>query len=65
MKRELNKDGTARLKQLWKKRVRMFHPDLNGGAHAPSIVVFSAIAENVRLLHETGSLVMRDTVLES
>ena len=27
-KRELNEDETARLKQLWKKLVRMFHPDL-------------------------------------
>ena len=27
-KRELNDDETARLKQLWKKLVRMFHPDL-------------------------------------
>jgi DNA polymerase-3 subunit epsilon len=26
-KRELNEDETARLKQLWKKLVRMFHPD--------------------------------------
>jgi len=26
-KRELNADETARLKQLWKKLVRMFHPD--------------------------------------
>ena len=28
-KRELNDDETARLKQLWKKLVRMFHPDLH------------------------------------
>lgn len=28
-KRELNTDETARLKQLWKKLVRMFHPDLH------------------------------------
>jgi hypothetical protein len=28
-KRELNKDETARLKPLWKKLVRMFHPDLH------------------------------------
>ena len=28
-KRELNEDETARLKQLWKKLVRMFHPDLH------------------------------------
>jgi DNA polymerase-3 subunit epsilon len=28
-KRELNADETARLKQLWKKLVRMFHPDLH------------------------------------
>jgi hypothetical protein len=41
-KRELNEDETARLKQLWKKLVRMFHPDLHGGAHAPPRVVFSA-----------------------
>jgi DNA polymerase-3 subunit epsilon len=27
-KRELNEEETARLKQLWKKLVRMFHPDL-------------------------------------
>jgi len=27
-KRELNEDETARLKQLWRKLVRMFHPDL-------------------------------------
>ena len=27
-KRELNEDETARLKQLRKKLVRMFHPDL-------------------------------------
>lgn len=27
-KRELNADETSRLKQLWKKLVRMFHPDL-------------------------------------
>jgi len=27
-KRELNDEETARLKQLWKKLVRMFHPDL-------------------------------------
>ncbi len=29
-KRELNAEETARLKQLWKKLVRMFHPDLHG-----------------------------------
>ena len=29
-KRELNEDGAARLKRLWKKLVRMFHPDLHG-----------------------------------
>ncbi len=28
-KRELNTEETARLKQLWKKLVRMFHPDLH------------------------------------
>ena len=28
-KRELNEEETARLKQLWKKLVRMFHPDLH------------------------------------
>jgi hypothetical protein len=28
-KQELNEDETARLKQLWKKLVRMFHPDLH------------------------------------
>jgi DNA polymerase-3 subunit epsilon len=28
-KRELNEDETARLKLLWKKLVRMFHPDLH------------------------------------
>jgi hypothetical protein len=28
-KRELNEDETARLKQLWKKLVRMFHMDLH------------------------------------
>ncbi len=28
-KRELNDEETARLKQLWKKLVRMFHPDLH------------------------------------
>ena len=28
-KRELNAEETARLKQLWKKLVRMFHPDLH------------------------------------
>jgi DNA polymerase-3 subunit epsilon len=28
-KRELNDDETVRLKQLWKKLVRMFHPDLH------------------------------------
>ncbi len=28
-KRELNEDETSRLKQLWKKLVRMFHPDLH------------------------------------
>ena len=28
-KRELNDDETARLRQLWKKLVRMFHPDLH------------------------------------
>ena len=28
-KRELNEGETARLKQLWKKLVRMFHPDLH------------------------------------
>ena len=28
-KRELGEDETARLKQLWKKLVRMFHPDLH------------------------------------
>ena len=28
-KRELSADDTARLKQLWKKLVRMFHPDLH------------------------------------
>jgi len=28
-KRELNEDETARLKQLWKKLVLMFHPDLH------------------------------------
>ena len=28
-KRELNEDETARLKQLWRKLVRMFHPDLH------------------------------------
>jgi DNA polymerase-3 subunit epsilon len=28
-KRELNEDETARLKQLWKTLVRMFHPDLH------------------------------------
>jgi DNA polymerase III epsilon subunit-like protein len=28
-KRQLNDDETARLKQLWKKLVRMFHPDLH------------------------------------
>jgi DNA polymerase-3 subunit epsilon len=29
-KRELNEDEAAKLKQLWKKLVRMFHPDLFG-----------------------------------
>jgi len=29
-KRELGEEETARLKQLWKKLVRMFHPDLFG-----------------------------------
>ncbi len=29
-KRELNEDESAKLKQLWKKLVRMFHPDLFG-----------------------------------
>jgi hypothetical protein len=48
-KRELNEEETARLKHLWKKLVRMFHPDLHGVAHAPSRVVFSALAENGRL----------------
>ena len=28
-KRELNEEETARLKQQWKKLVRMFHPDLH------------------------------------
>jgi hypothetical protein len=28
-KRELNAEETDRLKQLWKKLVRMFHPDLH------------------------------------
>jgi hypothetical protein len=28
-RRELNDDATARLKQRWKKLVRMFHPDLH------------------------------------
>ena len=28
-KRELNVEETARLRQLWKKLVRMFHPDLH------------------------------------
>jgi DNA polymerase-3 subunit epsilon len=28
-KRQLNEDETTRLKQLWKKLVRMFHPDLH------------------------------------
>ena len=28
-KRGLSAEETARLKQLWKKRVRMFHPDLH------------------------------------
>ena len=28
-KRELNAEETARLKHLWKKLVRMFHPDLH------------------------------------
>ena len=28
-KRELNEDATARLKQLWRKLVRIFHPDLH------------------------------------
>ena len=36
-KRELNEDETSRLKQLWKKLVWMFHPDLHGVAHAPSL----------------------------
>jgi len=54
-----NSTRTRRLKQLWKKLVRMFHPDLHGVAHAPPRVVFSALAGNGRLPCETGSLVMR------
>jgi hypothetical protein len=37
----------------------MFHPDLHGGSYTPSRVVFSALAENGRLLRKTGSHVLR------
>ena len=64
-KRELNEEEAARLKPLCKKLVRTFHPDLHEhdpekrqggarGAHAPSRVDFSALAEIMRRIKRTA-----------
>ena len=52
--------GALRESYQERDRLRLF-VQFRGVAHAPSLVVFSALAENGRLKCETGSLVMRAT----
>ena len=60
-KRELNDEETARLKQLWKKLVRMFHPDLH--EHDPERrKTYELLTQAINEARDRGDIELLETI---